>query len=76
VGRSIQRRRQILHYFIKRTGQTWILDDKPLKRRTTTLWGGAGKTMKVITVHSIDEINEDQIVDLLKLVWAKQKTEA
>jgi hypothetical protein len=29
---------------------------------------GSGKTMKVITIHSIDELNEDQIFELLKLV--------
>ena len=33
---------------------------------------GSGKTMRVLSVSSMNEINEDQIVELLKLVWAKQ----
>jgi hypothetical protein len=37
---------------------------------------GSGKTMKVVTIHLIDEIVEDQIVELLKLVWTKQSPEA
>jgi uncharacterized protein YdhG (YjbR/CyaY superfamily) len=32
---------------------------------------GSGKTMKVITIRSIDEMNDDQIVELLMIVWKK-----
>jgi hypothetical protein len=32
---------------------------------------GSGKTMKVITIHSIEEINEDRIAELLNLVATK-----
>jgi hypothetical protein len=37
---------------------------------------GSGKTMKIVTIHSMNEIVEDQIVGLLKLVWTKQNPEA
>jgi uncharacterized protein YdhG (YjbR/CyaY superfamily) len=30
------------------------------------------KTMRVISINSMNEINEDKIVELLKLVWTKQ----
>jgi hypothetical protein len=33
---------------------------------------GSGKTMRVISINSVNEINEDRIVELLKLVWTKQ----
>jgi uncharacterized protein YdhG (YjbR/CyaY superfamily) len=33
---------------------------------------GSGKTMKVIMINSMDEINKQQIIDLLKLVLEKQ----
>ena len=35
--------------------------------------GGSGKTMKHIEIHSIKEINEHEIVELLKLVWEKHE---
>ena len=46
-----------------------------LSKEEQQLFEGSGKTMKVVTIHSIKEINEDQIVGLLKLVWNKQNTE-
>jgi hypothetical protein len=45
-----------------------LLDEE--KRR----FEGSGKTMKVIEVNSVEEINESEIVDLLKLVFERQKT--
>ena len=32
---------------------------------------GSGKTMKHVELRSLNEINEAEIVELLKLVWAK-----
>jgi hypothetical protein len=34
---------------------------------------GSGKTMKIIKVSSLKEIEENEIVDLMKLVWEKQE---
>jgi len=47
-----------------------------LSKAEIELFEGSGKTMKVVKIHSIDEIVEDQIVELLKLVWIKQNPEA
>ena len=44
-----------------------------LSRAEQQRFEGSGKTMKVITVHSINEIDEQKIVELLKLVWEKHK---
>ena len=34
---------------------------------------GSGKTMKTISVSSVQEMNEKEIVENLKLVWEKQE---
>jgi uncharacterized protein YdhG (YjbR/CyaY superfamily) len=44
-----------------------------LSREEQQLFEGSGKTMKVIMLHSIDDISEQRIVDLLKIVWGKSK---
>ena len=45
-----------------------------LSKEEQQYFEGSGKTMKVLTIHSIDEINENQIVELLKLVWNKSNS--
>jgi hypothetical protein len=35
---------------------------------------GSGKTMKVITIASLEEIDESKIVRLLELVWKKKNS--
>ena len=44
-----------------------------LSKEEQRLFEGSGKTMKVITIDSTNQINEQQIVELLKLVWEKQE---
>ena len=44
-----------------------------LSREEQQLFEGSGKTMKVIMLQSIDDISEQRIVDLLKIVWGKSK---
>jgi hypothetical protein len=34
---------------------------------------GSGKTMKHITIRSLKEINEKEIVELLKLIWERKR---
>jgi len=41
---------------------------KGLSTKETSLFDGTGKTMKVIEIHSLHEIDEDKIVRLLKMV--------
>lgn len=41
---------------------------KGLSKEETNLFAGSGKTMKVIEVHSLADINEAKIVKLLKIV--------
>jgi len=36
---------------------------------------GSGKTMKIVIIRSIKQIDEDQIVELFKLVWTNQSAE-
>jgi len=44
-----------------------------LSKEEEQLFDGSGKTMKVIGIHSIDKIDEQKIVKLLKLVWDKHE---
>jgi len=48
---------------------------KGLSKEEQKLLEGSGKTMKHIAIRSLKEINENEIVDLLKLVWEKQEAE-
>ncbi|MFC1917095.1 DUF1801 domain-containing protein [Chloroflexota bacterium] len=41
-----------------------------LSRKEIGLFEGSGKTMKHIKIHSLEEINEEKIVALLKVVKA------
>lgn len=41
---------------------------KGLSKEEIALFQGSGKTMKTVEIYSIDEINEDKIVGLLKIV--------
>jgi uncharacterized protein YdhG (YjbR/CyaY superfamily) len=44
---------------------------KGLSKEEQKLFEGTGKTMKHIKIRSLKEINQKEIVDLLKLVWEK-----
>ncbi len=44
---------------------------KGLSKKEQKLFQGSGKTMKHIEIRSLREINENEIVKLLKLVWEK-----
>ena len=44
---------------------------KGLSKEEQKLLQGSGKTMKHIEIRSLKEINEDEVVRLLKLVWEK-----
>ena len=44
---------------------------KDLSKEEQMRLEGSGKTMKHVEIHSLTEINEAKIVELLKLVWAK-----
>jgi uncharacterized protein YdhG (YjbR/CyaY superfamily) len=46
---------------------------KGLSKEEQKLLEGSGKTMKHIKIRSLKEINEKEIVELLKLVWEKQE---
>jgi hypothetical protein len=45
---------------------------KELPKEEQKVLQGSGKTMKHITIRSLDEIDEERIVEFLKLVRAKQ----
>jgi hypothetical protein len=44
-----------------------------LPKEEEQLFDGSGKTMKVIGIHSVDDLYEQKIVKLLKLVWDKHE---
>ena len=44
-----------------------------LSKEEEQLFDGSGKTMKVLSIASFDEIDEQKIVKLLKLVWDKHE---
>ena len=44
-----------------------------LSKEEEQLFDGSGKTMKVLSITSLDEINEQKIGKLLKLVWDKHE---
>ena len=46
---------------------------KGLSKEEQKLLEGSGKTMKHIKIRSLKEINEKEIVELLKLVWEQQE---
>jgi len=46
---------------------------KGLSKEEQKLFEGSGKTMKHIKIRSLKEINEKEIVELLKLVWEQQE---
>ena len=44
-----------------------------LSKEEQRIFEGSGKTMRHIKISSLKEINEKEIVKLLKLVWEKQE---
>jgi hypothetical protein len=46
---------------------------KGLLKEEQKSFEGSGKTMKHIKIHSLQEINENKITKLLKLIWEKQE---
>jgi len=46
---------------------------KGLSKDEQNMFEGSGKTMKHLKIGSLADIDEKKIVDLLKLVWTKQK---
>jgi hypothetical protein len=44
-----------------------------LSKEEEQLFDGSGKTMKVIGIHSVDDLDEQKIVKLLKLVWEQHE---
>jgi hypothetical protein len=44
-----------------------------LKKEEQQLFEGSGKTMKVTGIHSVEEINEQKIAKLLKLVGTRDE---
>jgi hypothetical protein len=44
-----------------------------LSKEEEQLFDGSGKTMKVIGIQSVDDLDEQKIVKLLKLVWDKHE---
>lgn len=46
---------------------------KGLSKEEQRRFLGSGKTMKTIKVSSTKEISENQVVELLKLVWERQQ---
>jgi hypothetical protein len=44
-----------------------------LSKEEEQLFDGSGKTMKVLNITSFDEINEQKILRVLKLVWEKHQ---
>ena len=46
---------------------------KGLSKEEHKRFEGSGKAMKHIKIRSLKEINESEIVELLKLVWEKQE---
>ncbi len=46
---------------------------KGLSKEEQMLLEGSGKTMKHFEISSLEQIDEDKIVELLKLVWKKHK---
>ena len=46
---------------------------KGLSKEEHKLLEGSGKTMKHIAIYSLKEINEKEIVELMRLVWQKQR---
>ena len=40
-----------------------------LSKEEQQLFDGSGKTMKVLSITSLDDIDEQKIVKLLKMVW-------
>lgn len=44
---------------------------KGLSKEEQKLFQGSGKTMKHIEIRSLKEINENEVVKLLNLVWEK-----
>lgn len=46
---------------------------KGLSKEEQQRFEGSGKTMKTIKISSIKELNENPIVELLKLTWERQE---
>ena len=46
---------------------------KGLSKEEQDMFEGSGKTMKHLKIGSLADIDEKKIVDLLKLVWQKNK---
>jgi hypothetical protein len=44
-----------------------------LSKEEEQLFDGSGKTMKVLSIPSLDDIDEQKILRLLKLVWEKHQ---
>ena len=44
---------------------------KALSKEEQKLFEGSGKTMKHIKIRSLEEINQKEIINLLKMVWEK-----
>ena len=42
-----------------------------LSKEEEQLFDGSGRTMKVLSITSLDDIDEQKILRLLKLVWEK-----
>ena len=45
---------------------------KGLSKEEQMMLEGSGKTMKHVEISSLEQIDEEKIVELLKLVWKKQ----
>jgi hypothetical protein len=46
---------------------------KGLSNKEVALFEGGGKTMRHVKFHSLDDVDEERVAKLLKMVWEKTR---